>query len=87
VPALAAGHHRIPFIAVAPESARDAATATGSEILVEEQAAAKITHVGGVATAPQGTAVFNPAFDVTPPQLITAAVTENGVLGGRFGDR
>ena len=80
--AVAAHRHDIPFIVVAPESTRDIATATGAEIVVEQRAAAEITHVGGVATAPEGTAVFNPAFDVTPPQLITAVVTENGPIGG-----
>ena len=79
--ALAACHHGIPFVVIAPESTRDPATATGREIVVEERAAAEITHVGGVATAPEGTAVFNPAFDVTPPELITTIVTENGVTG------
>jgi methylthioribose-1-phosphate isomerase len=78
--ALAAHHHGIPFIVVAPESTRDPATPTGREIVVEERAAAEITHVGAVATAPAGTAVFNPAFDVTPPELVTAVVTENGVV-------
>ena len=79
--ALAAHRHGIPFIVVAPESTRDLATATGDEIVVEERAAVEITHVGGVATAPDRTAVFNPAFDVTPPELITAVVTENGAVG------
>jgi methylthioribose-1-phosphate isomerase len=79
--ALAAHRHDIPFIVVAPESTRDPATATGSEIVVEERDAAEVTHVGGVATAPEGTAAFNPAFDVTPPDLVTAVVTENGVVG------
>ncbi|MCM6775244.1 S-methyl-5-thioribose-1-phosphate isomerase [Nocardia sp. CDC159] len=78
--ALAANHHGIPFIVVAPESTRDLDTATGDRIVVEERAALEITHVGGVATAPEGTEVFNPAFDVTPPDLVTAVVTENGVL-------
>jgi methylthioribose-1-phosphate isomerase len=79
--AVAAHRHGIPFIVVAPESTRDLATATGAEIVVEQRDAAEITHVGGVATAPDGTAVFNPAFDVTPPELITAVVTENGPIG------
>jgi methylthioribose-1-phosphate isomerase len=78
--AVAAHRHGIPFVVVAPESTRDIATATGAEIVVEQRAAAEITHVGGVATAPDGTAVFNPAFDVTPPDLITAVVTENGPI-------
>ena len=78
--AVAARRHGIPFIVVAPESTRDLATPTGRAIVVEERGADEITHVGGVATAPEGTAVFNPAFDVTPPELITAVVTENGVV-------
>jgi methylthioribose-1-phosphate isomerase len=79
--ALAADRHGIPFIVVAPESTRDLSTLTGREIVVEERDPAEITHVVGVATAPQGTAAFNPAFDVTPPELVTAIVTENGVVG------
>src|SRR5579875_2733825 len=79
--ALAAHHHRIPFIVVAPESTRDPATPTGRDIVVEQRSAGEITHLGDVATAPADTAVFNPAFDVTPPELITAVVTENGVIG------
>jgi methylthioribose-1-phosphate isomerase len=79
--ALAARRHGIPFIVVAPESTRDLATPTGNEIVVEQRAAAEVTHVGGIATAPEGVGVFNPAFDVTPPELVTAVVTENGVVG------
>src|ERR1700728_755906 len=78
--AVAAHRHGIPFIVVAPESTRDAATATGREIVVEQRAAAEITHVGGVATAPERTDVFNPAFDVTPPELVTAIVSEIRVV-------
>jgi methylthioribose-1-phosphate isomerase len=78
--ALAARRHGLPFIVVAPESTCDPLTSTGEEIVVEQRAADEITHVGGVATAPEGTAVFNPAFDVTPPELITAIVTETGVI-------
>ncbi|UGT57299.1 S-methyl-5-thioribose-1-phosphate isomerase [Nocardia asteroides] len=78
--ALAARHHGIPFVVVAPESTRDTGMATGAQIVVEERAAAEVTGFGGVATAPAGTAVFNPAFDVTPADLVTAVVTENGVV-------
>lgn len=78
--AVAAHRHGIPFIVVAPESTRDLATATGGAIVVEERAAAEITHAGGVATAPDHTAAFNPAFDVTPAELVTAVVTENGAI-------
>ncbi|MDT5251583.1 MAG: methylthioribose-phosphate isomerase [Mycobacterium sp.] len=78
--AVAAYRHSIPFVVVAPESTRDAATATGREIVVEQRAAAEITHIGGVATAPERTDVFNPAFDVTPPELVTAIVSEIRVV-------
>ncbi|SUD48602.1 Methylthioribose-1-phosphate isomerase [Nocardia otitidiscaviarum] len=78
--ALAARHHGIPFIVVAPESTRDIATASGRDIVVEQRAAAEVTGFGGVPTAPEGTRTFNPAFDVTPPELVTAVVTEYGVL-------
>ena len=79
--ALAARRHAIPFVVVAPESTRDLATRTGREIVVEERAAPEITHFSGIAVAPSGVAVFNPAFDVTPADLVTAIVTENGVVG------
>ncbi|MGW5917376.1 S-methyl-5-thioribose-1-phosphate isomerase [Nocardia fluminea] len=78
--ALAARHHGIPFIVVAPESTRDTAMATGAQIVVEQRAATEVTGFGGVATAPVDTAVFNPAFDVTPTDLVTAVITENGVV-------
>ncbi|WP_454195656.1 S-methyl-5-thioribose-1-phosphate isomerase [Nocardia sp. Marseille-Q1738] len=78
--ALAARHHGIPFVVVAPESTRDPDMATGREIVVEERAAHEVTGFGGVATAPAQTEVFNPAFDVTPGELVTAVVTENGVV-------
>ncbi|MEU5758281.1 S-methyl-5-thioribose-1-phosphate isomerase [Nocardia sp. NPDC047648] len=78
--ALAARHHGIPFVVVAPESTRDLSMATGREIVVEERAAAEVTGFGGVATAPEHTEVFNPAFDVTPAEMVTAVVTEHGVV-------
>ncbi|MFD0363698.1 S-methyl-5-thioribose-1-phosphate isomerase [Nocardia sp. GCM10030253] len=78
--ALAARHHGIPFIVVAPESTRDPNMATGDDIVVEQRAAAEVTGFGGVPTAPEGTEVFNPAFDVTPADLVTAVVTELGVV-------
>ncbi|WP_431967925.1 S-methyl-5-thioribose-1-phosphate isomerase [Nocardia sp. bgisy134] len=84
--ALAAHRHGIPFIVVAPESTRDPNTATGHDIVIEERAAAEVTGFGGVATAPANTEVFNPAFDVTPSELVTAVVTENGVVHGTNGE-
>ncbi|MFC4125295.1 S-methyl-5-thioribose-1-phosphate isomerase [Nocardia rhizosphaerae] len=78
--ALAARHHDIPFVVVAPESTRDTTMATGARVIVEERIGSEVTRFGGVATAPAGTKVFNPAFDVTPADLITAVITENGVI-------
>ncbi|MGO4614749.1 S-methyl-5-thioribose-1-phosphate isomerase [Nocardia sp. 2YAB30] len=78
--ALAAHHHDIPFLVVAPESTLDPQMTTGREIVVEERAAAEVTGFGGVATAPADTEAFNPAFDVTPGDLVTAVVTERGVV-------
>jgi len=68
--AVLAAHHGIPFYVVAPTSSIDLATPTGAEIPIEERAAAEITT---------RFAVRNPAFDVTPANLITAIVTEHGV--------
>ncbi|MFC9993990.1 S-methyl-5-thioribose-1-phosphate isomerase [Nocardia sp. NPDC127526] len=85
--AIAAKRHGIPFIVVAPESTRDIATARGGDIVVEQRAAAEVTGFGGVTTAPEGTRTFNPAFDVTPPELVTAVVTEHGVLTDPAGAR
>ncbi|HWD02788.1 MAG TPA: S-methyl-5-thioribose-1-phosphate isomerase [Amycolatopsis sp.] len=77
--ALAAAHHGVPFVVVAPESTVDAATSAGSDIVIEERAAPELTELGDRLLAPPGTVAFNPAFDVTPAALITAVVTENGV--------
>jgi methylthioribose-1-phosphate isomerase len=78
--ALAARAHGVPFYIVAPASTIDAATATGSEIVVEERSADEVTSFSGVRAAPHGTRALNPAFDVTPAGMIAAIVTERGVL-------
>ncbi|GAB3362985.1 S-methyl-5-thioribose-1-phosphate isomerase [Amycolatopsis echigonensis] len=78
--AIAAAHHGVPFVVVAPTSTVDKNIATGSDIAIEERAAAELTEFGGTQIAPDGAAAFNPAFDVTPAKLITAVVTENGVF-------
>ncbi|MEV5886181.1 S-methyl-5-thioribose-1-phosphate isomerase [Streptomyces sp. NPDC052020] len=74
--ALAAAHHRIPFLVVAPESTWDRTLPDGSAILIEERDPAEVTHCAGTALAPVGAGVYNPAFDVTPASLVTAAVSE-----------
>ncbi len=82
--ALGAAHAGVPFIVVAPESTVDAATANGAEIAIEDRGADEVIAVRSAAIAPEGTAAINPAFDVTPVELITALVTDRRVV--RFGD-
>ncbi|QNP66679.1 S-methyl-5-thioribose-1-phosphate isomerase [Streptomyces genisteinicus] len=77
--AIAAAHHGIPFIVVAPESSWDRSLADGRDIVIEERADDEVTSCGGIRTTPLGTRAYNPAFDVTPASLITAIVSEHGV--------
>jgi methylthioribose-1-phosphate isomerase len=83
--ALAAAHHRIPFLVVAPESTVDPSLASGAQIVIEERAHDEVTTLSGVPLTPPGATAYNPAFDVTPAELVTAIVTERRVLrpGGR----
>ncbi len=78
--ALAAKRHGIPFYIAAPCSTIDPKTADGGAIPIEERSAEEITEPGGRRIAPRGVKVFNPAFDVTPADLITALVTDRGVV-------
>jgi methylthioribose-1-phosphate isomerase len=77
--AVLAQAHGIPFYIAAPTSTLDMSLATGAEIPIEERPAEEITHGFGSATAPAEAKVFNPAFDVTPAELITGLITERGV--------
>lgn len=77
--ALAAHHHGVPFFVVAPESTRDATIPGASHIVVEQRPAHEVTHYAGTLTAPASTRAFNPAFDTTPAQLITAVISEDGI--------
>jgi methylthioribose-1-phosphate isomerase len=70
----------IPFYVVAPVTTFDLAIASGAEIPIEQRAAEEVTKGFGVQTAPTGVAVYNPAFDVTPAELIAAIVTDRGVV-------
>jgi len=78
--AVLADRHRVPFIVVAPLSSVDLGTPDGSAIAIEERRAEEVTTIRGVRIAPPGTKAFNPAFDVTPADLISAIVTEEGAL-------
>ena len=78
--ALLARAHGIPFYVAAPSSTFDLALATGAAIPIEQRDPREVTHGFGRQTAPDGVAVYNPAFDVTPARLITGIVTEKGVI-------
>jgi methylthioribose-1-phosphate isomerase len=78
--AVLARHHGIPFYVAAPTSTIDPAIATGASIVIEERDPAEVRGVAGRQTAPADSPVFNPAFDVTPAELITAIITERGVV-------
>jgi methylthioribose-1-phosphate isomerase len=78
--AVLARAHQVPFYVAAPRSSIDPALADGSTIPVEERDAREITHFRGIAVAPDGVDVWNPAFDVTPHELIAGIVTEHGIL-------
>jgi methylthioribose-1-phosphate isomerase len=84
--ALLAKAHQIPFYVAAPISTIDLSTKTGEEIPIEERHPEEITEGFGTLTAPAGVKVFNPAFDVTPAEYITAIITEKGVIKGNYQD-
>jgi methylthioribose-1-phosphate isomerase len=77
--AVLASHHQVPFVVVAPTSTVDLGTPDGAAIEVEMRSGDEVTQIAGVQVGPAGTAGFNPAFDITPPELITAIVTERGI--------
>ncbi|MCX3060451.1 S-methyl-5-thioribose-1-phosphate isomerase [Streptomyces beihaiensis] len=91
--AVLAHHHQVPFIVVAPVTTVDLDTPDGASIEVEQRAGREVTEfmapqvpqagveaVGGIPVAPLGAQAYNPAFDVTPPELVTAIVTDEGVV-------
>ncbi|MGW2637176.1 S-methyl-5-thioribose-1-phosphate isomerase [Streptomyces sp. NPDC001348] len=89
--AVLARYHHVPFIVVAPVTTVDPQTPDGASIEVEQRPGFEVTEVaapqmpvtgpgGGIPVAPLGTQAYNPAFDVTPPELITAIVTEEGAV-------
>jgi methylthioribose-1-phosphate isomerase len=78
--AVLARHHNVPFVVVAPASTVDLNTPDGASIPVEHRPADEVASLAGQPVAPAGTQAYNPAFDVTPPALLTAIVTELGVM-------
>jgi methylthioribose-1-phosphate isomerase len=84
--AVLAARHGIPFYVCAPTSSIDLATPEGRLIEIEERSSDEVTSFHGVRIAPPHTTVRNPAFDVTPAELISGIVTEEGVLRPPFGE-
>ncbi|ADI27560.1 S-methyl-5-thioribose-1-phosphate isomerase [Geobacillus sp. C56-T3] len=82
--ALLAKSFDIPFYVAAPLSTIDLTTKTGADIPIEERHPDEVTHIAGVRIAPEGVNVYNPAFDVTPNELITAIITEKGIIRGNY---
>ena len=78
--AILAKHFSIPFYVACPHSTIDFDTPKGENIVIEERGEEEITHVGSHRVAPEGIKVRNPAFDVTPYQLITGLITERGII-------
>jgi methylthioribose-1-phosphate isomerase len=78
--ALAARAHEVPFFVAAPSSTLDLCTPDGASIPIEERDPAEVTGIGGRRLAPEGVSAWNPAFDVTPAELITAIITDKGII-------
>jgi methylthioribose-1-phosphate isomerase len=85
--ALLAREHGVPFYVAAPSTTFDPDLAGGQEIPIEERAGEEVMGLAGVPTAPPGIQVWNPAFDVTPHALVTAFITEGGVIRPPFPGR
>ena len=78
--AIACRHHGIPFYVAAPWTTIDRSLPSGDSIPIEQRAGAEVTSIGPVRVVPEGVSVENPAFDVTPAELVTAIITDRGVF-------
>ncbi len=84
--AVNARYHGIPFYTALPSTTIDLSIPDGTRIPIEQRSPEEVTRLEGIPTAPEGVEVFNPAFDVTPHQLLTGIITEKGVLYPPFGE-
>jgi methylthioribose-1-phosphate isomerase len=84
--AVLAKAHDIPFYVACPLSTIDLSTPTGADIPIEERHSDEVAMGFGKRTAPQGVAVYNPAFDITPNELVTAIITEKGIINAPYSD-
>lgn len=82
--AVLAKRHAIPFYVAAPLSTIDMSIADGSFIPIEERTPREVTHIKDNMITPEGVGILNPAFDVTPNELVTAIITEKGVVRGDY---
>ncbi len=78
--AIVARHHGVPFYVAAPTSTIDTAVADGDAIVIEQRNADEVRRSFGHLIAPEEAAIYNPAFDVTPGELVTAFITDRGVV-------
>ena len=81
--AVLAKRHNVPFYCAAPASTFDLET-DWSDVVIEERNVDEICKIGGKRIAPKKIKIFNPAFDITPPEIVTAIITEKGVLEPDF---
>ena len=84
--AIAAKRHGVPCYIAAPLSTFDAGCASGEDIPIEERGGGEVRAVGGVEVVPEEIKVWNPAFDVTPNELITGIITERGIIRAPFAE-
>jgi len=84
--AVMAQRHNVPFYVAAPLSSIDLKCASGNDIPIEQRPSKELIEFGGKLIAPKGVEGFNPAFDVTPAELITAIITERGIAYPPFGE-
>ena len=84
--AVLANAHQIPFYVAAPLSTLDLETPTGERIPIEERPAEEVTNFYRQRIAPEGISVRNPAFDVTPHNLVTAIITEKGIVRAPYSE-
>jgi methylthioribose-1-phosphate isomerase len=83
--AIMAKQHNIPFYVAAPLSTFDLESRP-KDVIIEQREASEVTGIGDKKTAPDGVDVINPAFDMTPPELISGIITENGIVKPPYGD-
>ena len=81
--ALLAKHHNVPFYVAAPLSTFDLSS-NPEDVVIEQRKSSEVTQIGGKKTAPDNFNVINPAIDITPPELISGIITENGVITSPF---